>query len=465
MVTAALTRFATPPDPLTSRERLSAMTLAIVVALTRWPALSKTMWDWDEALFGLALRDYDVSNYHPHPPGFPLFVGLGKLIPLDGFHALQLIAFFAALLVFPAAFLLARELRANAFVALATGVLLAFMPNVWFYGGTALSDVPSMVLSLVAADLLLRGCRSPRALIGGSVVLGIAVGFRPQNLLIALVPFAIALLCRRRTAIAGAGIVAVIVLTSYGVAARESGGWQLYRETLAHHERYIRETDSFLSPIRPSLFRVADDFFLRPYRAPAINIAIALLALVAFARRRAHVLGAIAIFGPFCLFAWLYLDFHSVSRFSIAYMPLFAILAADGIDALQRARSFMLAALVALMLIWTWPALKIVHDSSSPPVAAIEWIRSNIDPRTSVIYVDERLGAHAALLLPDYRRRDLGEGAPPGAIVLSEDAREGARNFIRDRARPLLRSIDSLGAEVDGLRHPRLDGLAVFHRW
>src|SRR5688500_6962828 len=133
-----------PLTPLTRRESLVAWALAVFVALTRWPALSRTLWDWDEALFALALRDYDVTAHHPHPPGFPLFIGLAKLIPADPFHALQAISVVASLFVFPAMFFLARELRLPPFTATAAALLLAFFPNVWFYGGTALSDVPSM---------------------------------------------------------------------------------------------------------------------------------------------------------------------------------------------------------------------------------------------------------------------------------------------------------------------------------
>ena len=57
-----------PPVPLTGAERLAAWVLTLVVAATRWPAVSLTLWDWDEALFALALRDYDVVGHHPHPP-------------------------------------------------------------------------------------------------------------------------------------------------------------------------------------------------------------------------------------------------------------------------------------------------------------------------------------------------------------------------------------------------------------
>jgi hypothetical protein len=260
----------------------------------------------------------------------------------------------------------------------------------------------------------------------GAVLTGIAAGIRPQNLLIAFVPFLLALRTRRRDAVIGGVITALIVIASYGGAAAASDGWGAYRDALAEHARYIRETDSFLSPIRPSLIKVADDFFLRPFRAPAINIAITLLALggaaAALGRRRFLV---IAIFGPFLIFAWLYLDFHSSSRFSIAYMPMFAILAAEGIDVLRKARVIVLAAVVALMIVWTWPALMIVHRTVSPPVAAIESLRGQD------AYVDNRLGAYAALMLPAFH--DLAFLRPhQRALIVREGP--GAINFTRERA-------------------------------
>jgi len=414
--------------PLTRSESLTAWALAVFVALTRWPALSQTLWDWDEALFALALRDFDVTAHHPHPPGFPLFIGLAKLIPMDAFHALQSITFVASLFVFPAMFFFARSLRASAPVAMGAGLLLAFFPNVWFYGGTALSDVPSMVLVVTACALLLRG-----QVLLGAIVLGIAAGFRPQNLLIGFAPFVIAFVRHRRAAIGAALVTAAIVIATYGAAAWLSGGWDAYRDALARHEEYIRNTDSFLAPRHPGLLQVADDFFLRPYRAPVINVIVTLLAAIATARRKYW--RVIAIFGPFCLFAWLFLDFHSASRFSIAYMPMFAMLAAAGIP--ERGRAAVLAGVVALMIVWTWPALRVVHTTPSPPVAAIESLR-NFE---GTIYVDERLAAHAELLIPDRVRRTVRIAPPfveePGAALLREGASiaPNARNFTRNRDR------------------------------
>lgn len=414
--------------PLTRNERAAAWACALFAALTRWPALSLTLWDWDEALFALALRDFDVSAYHPHPPGFPLFIAAATLVPTDGFHALQTVVFLSSLFVFPAMFFLARSLRASAPVAIGAGLLLAFFPNVWFYGGTALSDVPSMVLVVTACALLLRG-----QVVLGAIVLGVAAGFRPQNLLIGFVPFALAFRQRWRAGVAGALILATIVGVTYGAAASLSGGWSAYRDVLATHEAYIRTTDSFLAPRHPGLIRVADDFFFRPYRAMPVNVIVTLLAALAVLRRRQWLV--IAIFGPFCLFAWLFLDFHSSSRFSIAYMPMFAILAAAGIP--RRGREGVLAVVVALMIVWTWPALRVVHTTPSPPVAAIEAVRHT--PGT--LYVDDRLGPHADLLLPGRERHSVRVAPPfvedPSAVLLKEDASAAprARNFARPRER------------------------------
>ena len=78
---------------------------------------------------------------------------------------------------------------------------------------------------------------------------------------------------------------------------------------------YIREVDSFLSATRPGLIQVADDFFIRPYRAPILNVVIAILSFLGLRtlwRRRDWL--PLLVFGPFLLFAWLYLDFNSSSR-------------------------------------------------------------------------------------------------------------------------------------------------------
>jgi hypothetical protein len=143
----------------------------------------------------------------------------------------------------------------------------------------------------------------------------------------------------------------------------------------------------------------------------------------------------LGIFGPFLLFAWLYLDFNSASRFSIGYMPLFALLAACGIP--NRGRFATLAVTLMLLIGWTWPALRIVHTTISPAVAAFESLR----PETRVLYVDETLAAHASLLLPDRTFQIVRVKPPliddPNAVLVREGASTaaGSHNFARERGR------------------------------
>jgi hypothetical protein len=404
---------------LTPSERKAFAGLTVFVALTRWLTRSRTLWDWDEALFVFAMRSFDVRQHHPHPPGFPLFIGTAKLFRLvigDDFHALQAVNLLAAAAVFPAMFFLCRMLRASVPTSFAGGLFLAFFPNVWFYGGTAFSDVPALVLVVLAVALILRGCTDAPSLLLGAVVLGIAAGYRPQNLAVGLAPMLVAAWCQRRRlgVILGAVIlVAALVASSYAAAAMFSGGWSAYGDTLREHQAYIDRVDSFHSPIRPPLMHLFDDFFVRPYRAPIINAPITLLVVIstvaACVRRKSSVFLALATFGPVAIASWLYLDVLSASRFSIGYAPLIAFLAADGLEVVtagrRTAQYVATAAMVMVMMAWAAPALYRTHTQPAPTVTATNWIRDHVPTRSSTIYVDRKMIPFAQEELPQYRLR------------------------------------------------------------
>src|SRR4029079_3876703 len=119
-------------EPLTSRQRAIFALLAIVTAASRFLAMAKTLWDWDEALFCLGMRAYDVSQHHPHPPGFPIYIACARFVRLaihDDFRALQAVNLVAGCLLFPAMFLLARELRLRFQIAAMAAFVSAFLPN------------------------------------------------------------------------------------------------------------------------------------------------------------------------------------------------------------------------------------------------------------------------------------------------------------------------------------------------
>ena len=449
-----------PPSPLTSRQRGIVAVVTLLTAITRWMALSRTPWDWDEMLFMMAMRDYNVASHHPHPPGFPLFIAMAKAIHFTGlsdFRSLQAVSFLGAIAIVPATFFLCRELRMRFAPSVGAGAILAFFPNVWFFGGTAFSDVPSMTLVIFAAALLFRGCHDRRAYFAGAAVLGIAGGFRPQNLVIGAAPSINASVFRKWRAMLVAVLVGgAIVAVAYALAAQKTG-FAIYREALSKHSVYISTVDSFRNPARPALWRLFDDFFVRPYQAPLINTIVTFLVVLsvvaAVVRTRPHVVAIVVTFGPFCLLAWLMLDHFSASRFSIGYAPMMAILAADGASILTsellrrwtrtaRLEAAFVTAVVLLMAAWTWPAIQTVRRRLSPPVASAEWIRAHVAP-TEKFYVHLGMGPFAEALLPD--RNTIFVEKPPTA-AWSNEARtyywregvsntSGAVNFMRENSR------------------------------
>jgi hypothetical protein len=139
------TGFASPPATLDVRQRTWLIVATIVSGAARLLAVARSPWDWDEMLFLLGMRQYDVSLHHPHPPGFPLYIAAAKAIAFFGvpdFRSLQVLSVVAGVLLLPCAFLLCRELRYGFSASFLGALLLAFAPNVWFYGGAALSYVP-----------------------------------------------------------------------------------------------------------------------------------------------------------------------------------------------------------------------------------------------------------------------------------------------------------------------------------
>src|SRR5436190_20050516 len=84
---------------------------ALIVLVSRILTAPKTPWENDEFLFAEAVRKFDPSSYHPHPPGYPLFVLLGKLFTIivhDPWRALTVVSIVAAPIGFVA---LARAFR------------------------------------------------------------------------------------------------------------------------------------------------------------------------------------------------------------------------------------------------------------------------------------------------------------------------------------------------------------------
>jgi len=445
---------------VTRTERVIYWLLTAFCAATRFLAMARSLWDWDEVLFCLGMRGYDVTNHHPHPPGFPVYVGAAKLVRFvitDDFRALQAINLVAGMLLFPAVFMLARELRFRFSTAAIAGALCAFFPNVWFFGGTAFSDIPSVVLVVFAVAFLFRGQNDSKAYLLGAFLLALAAGIRPQNLLVGLFPAGLATWHRARASwrdvVLAAAIMVIVIGTAFGSAIAATGTWRGYLNTVRAHGQYISTVDSFRAPGRPPLWRLLDRFFVKQYGEPVLNVITTLFVLISIAgairRRDRAILDLALAFGPFAILAWLMLDRFSVSRFSIGYIPMFALLAADGIARATGGRvrweGAVGAALTGAFFVWTLPALAEVRRTVSPPVLAARAVNDVIDPRRDFLFVAHEMVPFVQYFAPFVQfGRVLDERAMPIStmgrrpMLISEvDAShpEGGQVFRRERGR------------------------------
>jgi hypothetical protein len=431
-------------QPLTAVQRGVVILLALFVALTRFYAVSHSMWDWDEALFATALHHYDVSQHHPHPPGFPLFFALAKLARIfihDDFHALRAISVASSLLMFPAIFALARSLRFR-FRACVTAVMLfCFLPNVWYWGGTGFTDELALVTSLAGAALLLRENGKRSSYILGCIVFAATMLVRAQNVLLAW-PWIVASWRRwragnRRDVVAGTALILVLVLTGYGIAA-ELTGIDDYIFATKTHQRYVATVDGALNPVRKPMQYLLDDFLFDPFESGSASTAMFVFALLAFLRPRRAQLDVVLTFEPNFLLAWFLLNPTGISRLSLGYIAANALLAADGMEvvatfiasrlrALPRERlAITLQALFAAIVVgryiaWVRPALREVRHTDSPPVQAMRWIRQNV-ARGGKVYVAGGLEPFAAYFLPDYKVIDVPDSFDPSMVHAEKNA-------------------------------------------
>src|SRR6185369_2748015 len=78
------TRMTVPMNRLTSglygwwRELLGA----ILVLASRVAIAPRTFWEHDELLFAQGVENFEPLRFHPHPPGYPLYILLGKFVNL-----------------------------------------------------------------------------------------------------------------------------------------------------------------------------------------------------------------------------------------------------------------------------------------------------------------------------------------------------------------------------------------------
>ncbi len=480
---------------MTPFQKRTLLLLTIVVGLTRFLAVARSINDWDEATFSLGVREYDLNFHHPHPPGYPLFVLAAKavhLLGVDEYRSLQVVVLLGSFLLFPALVAFARECGFHFATAVCGAGIYVFLPNVWIYSGTGFSDIPATAIGFTACWLLLRGRRDARSYLLGAILLGIAAGMRTPNLLIGAAPAIVATVHRLRArdfrnVIAATLLGGAIVGCSYLGSALASGTIEQYRDVLRQQSKYVREVDSWRNPQRLPLRQVAKTFFLYPiqqYEQMRWLMAFAVAGAAAIAwRRRWTLLFPILMFAPLMLLAWLTLDYQTAGRYAIPYMSLHALYAAHFLGVIGRkpaVQAALATAVVLVFAIWVWPALRLQRTSDAPVAAALQWIERSV-PKSDQVYVHGWIGPQGAYVLRDRDKTFYEDPREIRTVGLNTWAVEprlirGGHNFVWPRSNPLWKILRQRNFEAvvlrvasliqygDGFYSPEQNGPETF-RW
>ena len=163
------------------------MTILIgAVAITRWIFRSHFLYDLDSVNFALAMDRFDPRVHQPHPPGYFLYIVLGRLLNTV-FHDASLALVVLSILASCGAVIVIYQMAKLWFgptAALFAASLFLFSPLAWFHGTVALTYIVEGFFSGVSGYLCWRIYSGSQGFIlPAAVVLGISAGMRPSSLL------------------------------------------------------------------------------------------------------------------------------------------------------------------------------------------------------------------------------------------------------------------------------------------
>jgi hypothetical protein len=398
-------------------KRLIPYALLFLAALLVYlPFLSISLDDFDSVSFALAVNNYDLRLQQPHPPGFPVYIAVGRMINAlinDPRVTLTLISAISG-----AACIAGIAALGAALGSARAGIIAAVwaIPVLWTNSVIALSDMPGLALTLwaVVCIVRIRGT-SPGFLYAAAILTGLSLGVRPQNAL----PILIAALwvlprLRIRPTLIAAAIGLAVVLLWLIPTANSVGGLAEYVALVRAHGDHVVSQDSLASDsgIDSRMAQFADG--LRDLlNQPLIYAVFAVGMLLALSVFRQH--------GSVFLFLWMlgsaaqvfFLESLERTRLYLPFMPPMILLAAIGWSRLDRWIKGRFVTLIAVgvfavEIIAAIPAAHSLDTQPTPPLAAAQWVRDTFPPAESLV-VSFGSFRHAQYYLSDYPQLYLGQ--------------------------------------------------------
>jgi hypothetical protein len=387
---------------------------ALIVLISRLATMPKTFWEGDELLFAAAITKFDPWSSRPHPPGYPLYVGLGKFAALftDPFHALVALSVIASVIGFIALAITFRELLQDRDLAVCGALIFYFSASMLVHGTLPLSDGPAMMfvaLMLWAATAFPDRVSERRAIALG-LAASAAIGTRPQ-LVVSVLPLLLILLIWTRSVrkiVAGLVSFTVLSIAWFAPLMDAAGGWAKLMLWEGRQASYVATHDAAISRGAATTNVILTRFVAHPWGPKWIALPlfiVALFGVYVVARKPKRPLIPLAIFTVLqFIFAIYVMDPADGARYSLPHMIAISLLVAAGLDVIRKSTQLSAAPWIAVAVLataslaYTWPIVGTRRVVPSPPAAAAAYANAHFTPNTVIAY-ELSLRPHAEHLM------------------------------------------------------------------
>ncbi|HEX7942574.1 MAG TPA: hypothetical protein VF488_12255, partial [Gemmatimonadaceae bacterium] len=346
---------------MTRSQRLTGAVLGALFLALHLPFLPLSLEDLDSINFALGVRDFDVSQHQPHPPGYPLFILAAKAlhaVGLSELHALSLVGVLGGALGLLALMklfaVLDRERPEGPFVWLAT-LVVAVCPLFWFTAARPLSDMAGLAAAL-AVQALLLSASSAGAVAGGAFLAAFAAGIRSQVVWLTL-PLVVLAVIRLAPRVRMGSVPRVLLAYAAGGLAWAiplvlvSGGPAAYLRVF-YSQGAEDLTGVAMLATTPTVRQAVLAFqvhFIGPWgHWPLATVALVLAAagfVVMALRDRRALLALVVAFGPYLVFDVLFQE-TITTRYALPLVVPIGYLAVRGASLLPRSAAVLVAAAV-----------------------------------------------------------------------------------------------------------------------
>lgn len=396
---------------------------ALIVLASRVYAMPRSPWELDEALFALSIIEFDPTKYHPHPPGFPLYLGFGKALNLvvhDPWRSLLMVTIVACALGVVALMAAFRRYLGDHDLAFAGAVIFYLSAGMLVQTDIAMADATALLFVALFLYATTLETTNRRALAVG-LWAAAAIAARPQTAIPMVPAFAVALVYLRswRWRALALAAFAFVSLMSFLPLVEGTGGIPQFIAYQRKQAEYFVAHDALQSRGATAFAQIVIRFVAHPWGSKYVTIPFFLcviLGAATFIRRFDRRFVPLAVFcGTHLLFELAAMDPADAVRYSLPAMIIFALVAAFGLGVLRQitqtraAPWIATAVLVALSWAYASPVLEARRRAPSPAAAAAQYANRHYPPHTVILY-DLALHPHADYLLSRFTRVPIDAG-------------------------------------------------------